>query len=403
MKARIVFAILVILFLPACNGTFDVGIEHPGSSTATLPPAATENAAPSNTPAATLTQPPAATTLAPSNTALPTLTLPAATSTLSLPTATVGLVPSNTAMPAGANPLLGNYIDDRSSPWQVLVSYYNAINRHEYLRAYEYWSDPANSAGSFSDFANGYQNTASVDLVFGHITGGAGAGQLYFTVPVLLKTVNRDGTHANFAACYVIHQAQPANFGAPPFIPMGIDRGKAKVADLHANDTDALASACDGYPSGSPVIITAGGMNIDRGNYLDIRSGPIETVSSLLNAINRQEYVRAYSYFQDPASFPGDFAAYAAGYSDTVELMATFGTVQSEGAAGNLYFKVPLALNVLTSSGGTRTFVGCYTLHLGQPANQATPPFRPLGILSGKFSQVNNGTDVNSMLPTACQ
>jgi hypothetical protein len=150
--------------------------------------------------------------------------------------------------------------------------------------------------------------------------------------------------------------------------------------------------------------VTASGssLSVDRSNYLDNRSGPLETVSSLLNAINRKEYVRAYSYFQDPATFPGPFDAYATGYSGTDSLTVTFGTAQSEGAAGSLYFKLPLALKALTSSGATQTFVGCYTLHLAQPANQAVPPFQPLGIIGGTFTQVGNGSDVNALLPTAC-
>ena len=79
-----------------------------------------------------------------------------------------------------------------------------------------------------------------------------------------------------------------------------------------------------------------------------------------------------------------------------------FGTVQGEGAAGSLYYKVPLALKALTTSGAAQTFVGCYTLRLAQPAVQATPPFQPIGIIAGKFTQVANGTDVVPLLPTAC-
>ena len=56
------------------------------------------------------------------------------------------------------------------------------------------------------------------------------------SVPVILKTTAKNGSLANYAACYVVHQAQPANFGAPPFAPMGIDRGSAAAADMHASD-----------------------------------------------------------------------------------------------------------------------------------------------------------------------
>jgi hypothetical protein len=137
-------------------------------------------------------------------------------------------------------------------------------------------------------------------------------------------------------------------------------------------------------------------------NFVDNRSGAIETVSSLLNAINLKQYVRAYSYFQDPATFPGPYDPYAAGYTNTASITAAFGAVQNEGAAGSLYYKVPLAMRVLTTTNQTQTFVGCYTLRLSQPALQSAPPFLPLGILSGIFSQVDNSTDVNSLLTTAC-
>ena len=59
-------------------------------------------------------------------------------------------------------------------------------------------------------------------------------------------------------------------------------------------------------------------------------------------------------------------------------------------------------MKVLTTGSATQTFVGCYTLHLAQPAIQGVYPFEPLGITVGKFTQYNNSVDVNSLLPTAC-
>ncbi|HEY5271413.1 MAG TPA: hypothetical protein VII97_13835, partial [Anaerolineales bacterium] len=381
MKSRILSAVLILLFITACNGTFDVGIEHPSNSTATLAPVATG-------------------TLPPSTTVLPTVTLSAATATL-VPTNTLAPVPTNTA---AANPILTNYLDDRSTPSQVIVSFYNAINRQEYLRAYNYWVDPATSLGSFTAWASGYSNTASVDLVFGQITGDPGMSQVYYTIPVILKTTAKNNTHTNYAACYVVHETNPLVYSAPIIDPMGIAQGSAQPSNINASDASVLATACSGYPVGGnpPFSASSNSLNIDKSNFVDNRSGPIETVSSLLNAINLKQYVRAYSYFQVPATFPGPYDPYAAGYSGTEVITVTFGMVQSEGAAGSLYFKVPLALKVLTTSAVTRTFVGCYTLHLAQPSLQATPPFQPLGIITGTFKQVDNGTDVNALLPTAC-
>ncbi|MGB8214131.1 MAG: hypothetical protein WCE68_11280 [Anaerolineales bacterium] len=390
-RASILSALLIFLIIAACNAS-SIGVTN---GTATPVPAATNTPVPGNPVLPTDT-----TILTPSTTPAPVASATMAPSATLAPSATPAAVATDTAAPI---PMPANYIDDRSTPSQVIVSLYNAINRQEYLRAYNYWTNPASSLGSFPAYANGFQNTASVDLVFGQISGDAGMGQIYYTVPVILKTTAKDGTHANFAACYVVHQARPELFGEPPFQPMGIDRGSAKVSALNASDASVLATACNGYPTGpNPFAASGTSLDISKNNFLDNRSGPIETVSSFLNALNLKQYVRSYYYFQNPGTYPGAFDPYAAGYANTGAINVVFGTVQSEGAAGSLYYKVPLALLVTTTSNTHQTFVGCYSLRLGQPSVQATPPFQPMGIIAGKFTQVANGTNVNALLPTAC-
>jgi hypothetical protein len=335
----------------------------------------------------------------------PTATQPPATATTvpsEAPTATAAPTITSTALPS-VSPSKDNYIDDRSTPSQVIVSYFNAINRQEYSRAYGYWRDPVNSLGGFNGFVNGYLDTASVDLVFGQITGDAGAGQMYYTVPVILKAVKTNNVHSNWSACYVLHMSQPGNFGAPPIIPMGIIRGSAKSVSLNTSDDTVLASACSGETTGGDEVSATGtSLDISKDNYLDNRSGPIETVSSLLNALNLKQYVRAYSYYSNTVAYPGSYSSYAVGYLDTDTITTTFGAVQSEGAAGSIYYTVPLAMKVNTTTNTTQTFVGCYTLRLAQPGVQATPPFHPMSITAGEFKQVDNNVDVNPMLSTAC-
>ena len=338
----------------------------------------------------------------PSSTTAPTATIATATASPA-PSVTLTPTPTKTVAPL-PNPTTNYYVDDRSTPSQVIVSLYNAINRKEYLRAYNYWRDPATTLGSFNSYANGYQDTASVSLVFGQITGDAGMSQVYYTIPVILKATARNGTHTNYAACYVVHETSPDVYGAPPFAPMGIESGSATIANIKASDASILSTACNGIPSGPmQVPVTGESLSIDKSNFLDNRSGPIETVSSFLNALNRKQYVRAYSYYQNPATYPGAYGPYAAGYADTDVITATFGTVQSEGAAGSLYYKVPLALHVLITTSTKQTFVGCYTLRLSQPAVQGIPPFQPMGIVAGKFQQMNNSVNVTALLPTACK
>ncbi len=373
MNTRTFALLLVALALVACNETFTIGIEH--------------------TPRETATQLSTNTSLPATATSLPATATSAAVFT-PLPTMPVAVVP----IPAE------NYIDDRSTPSQVIVSYYNALNRGEYLRAYNYWINPSGTQGSFSKFVSGYKYTSRVDLVFGSITSGTSAGLIYYTVPVLLKASAINGVRANWAACYVIHQARPENFSVPPFIPMGIIWGSAQAYDPSVDDASALATACSAYPTNGPAAaVSRNPINVDKNNFLDDRSGPLETVSSLLNALNRKEYVRAYSYYQNPTIYPGPYDQYVTGYADTTTIIAVFGTSQSEVVAGGLYYKQPLAMRAQKTDASIQTFVGCYTLQLAQPAGQYTPPFQPMSITAGNFSVVDNNVDVNKLLPTACR
>src|SRR5215217_463954 len=54
--------------------------------------------------------------------------------------------------------------------------------------------------------------------------------------------------------------------------------------------------------------------------YLDDRSGPVEVLGSLTNAINRREYARAYSYWEPDSAVLQPYAEFAAGYANTIEV-----------------------------------------------------------------------------------
>ena len=382
-KIALPVLVILVLVLSACAGIAP-----------TLPAVPTNTGSVATQAVPTATFPPATSTTAPTATPTTAVTAPAAT-----------VAPPTTNPPGPqASPSAANYIDDRSTASQVIVSYYNAVNRREYSRAYSYYTTPSTALGSFTNFANGYANTTSVDLVFGQITSDTSMSQTFFTVPVILKATTTNNAHTNYAACYIVHQANPSVFSGPGFQPMGIDRGGAKTLAGGAVDSAALATACTNFPTGpNPVAVGAESRDISKNNFIDNRGGPIEAVSSLLNAINLKQFSRAYSYFENPATFPGSFDAYAAGYANTEAITATFGQVQSQGAAGSIFYQVPIGMKATTTSNTTQTFVGCYTLRLAQPANQTVPPFRPLSIVSGKFNPVDNNADINSMLPTACQ
>src|SRR6185295_9432896 len=97
-----------------------------------------------------------------------------------------------------------------------------------------------------------------------------------------------------------------------------------------------------------------------------------------------KEFARAYGYWET-ASSVGSFENFAAGYAETQAVTLTTGVVSSEGAAGNLFYRVPAVLQATLNDGTPQTFAGCYTLHIAQPAVQATVPFAPLGIRSAEL------------------
>ena len=126
------------------------------------------------------------------------------------------------------------YLDDRSTPTGLIQSYFNAINRKEYLRAYSYWRNPADWVGSFDTFQQGYQNTVSVSLTLGQIGGDADAERQAYSVPVLLKSKTSDGKTQTFAACYVMRLFQPATQVVPPFKPLSLEKAHAQPVENNA-------------------------------------------------------------------------------------------------------------------------------------------------------------------------
>ncbi len=136
------------------------------------------------------------------------------------------------------------YVDDRSVGEQVIRSYYNAVNRKEYSRAYGYWESGAPQLSPFAAFAAGYANTKAVALMTKPGTTDSGAGQTYYTVPAVVTASNADGSTTTFAGCYTLHLASPNAQATPPFRPLGVQSARIAQAASGANPSDLLNSAC---------------------------------------------------------------------------------------------------------------------------------------------------------------
>jgi hypothetical protein len=347
---------------------------------------------------------------APEPTPMPTLEIPPTVTETVIPTVTEA-VPTTAPVVVQTPPVLAYpadisssaYMDDRSTAAALILSYYNAVNRQEYLRAYSYWGDPANTVGSYDVFSNGYRDTGSVAVVIGQVYAEGAAGTSYFTVPVALNVTNTDQTRHKYAACYVLRLPQPGNFGAPPISPMNIYRGIAKTVSLNTSDAATLAAACNGpdYPTAGngagPVLENL--PDISSASYIDNRSGALEMISSYFNALNRLELVRAYSYWKTPATY----ANFEAEYTDWGQITAlTFGETTSDAGAGQMYFQTPVVLARKLPDGSLHVQSACFVMHLSQPTFQAAPPFDPLGITSLTYQPVLEPVDPLTLLSTAC-
>lgn len=131
--------------------------------------------------------------------------------------------------------------------------------------------------------------------------------------------------------------------------------------------------------------------------YLDDRSTPRALVHSLYNAINRQEYARAYAYFDIPPA--ETLNAYEAGFSDTASVEVLTGIAGADGAAGSIFYAIPTAIRATGTDGEEHVFAGCYKLIFVQPAPQTTP-YKPLMIESGKLSPAKGSLE--EALPISC-
>jgi hypothetical protein len=332
----------------------------------------------------------------------PEAVLPTATSA-ALPTATTAA--AATSSPSGLPDYSSAaYLDDRSTAASLILSFTNAINRHEYLRAYSYWPDAAD-LGTLDGFTSSMTNVTNETVALGQVTSEGAAGSVYFTVPAAVTDSLSGGGTTKYGVCYTLRFPQPGNYGAPPIQPLHFNGYTKAVVDASVSDANVISAACTsvaGLPSAAAAVENLG--DISSTNYIDNRSGAVEVVKSLLNAINRKEYVRAYSYFENPVPVIGTYTAYANGFNDTSAVTSVvFGTVLSDAGAGQYHYQVPLAEYVTHTNSTTHLYVGCYTLHLANPGMQGALPFRALSITTGKLKEYPTGTDVAPLFANACK
>ena len=81
-------------------------------------------------------------------------------------------------------------------------------------------------------------------MATGKVTGDAGAGQRYYSVPVVLTARTSAGALQTFAGCYKLHLANPEIQAVLPFRPLAIQSAVVKQAANNADTAVLLGQAC---------------------------------------------------------------------------------------------------------------------------------------------------------------
>ena len=120
--------------------------------------------------------------------------------------------------------------------------------------------------------------------------------------------------------------------------------------------------------------------------YLDDRSEAEALVRSLYNAVSRKEYARAWDYYgKAPAK---DFATFSKGFAATDFVAVKTGRVASDGAAGSIYYTVPVAI-AAHEGDVVRKFAGCFVVRAVNGAIQE-PPNHPLRIEQARLKPASD-------------
>jgi hypothetical protein len=126
------------------------------------------------------------------------------------------------------------YLDDRSDASAIVKSFYNAISRREYARAWDYFGDKKPSK-DFDTFVKGYENTSLVQIVTGEPSVEGAAGSTFYSLPVALLATDTGDSQQVFAGCYTARLGNPQN-QEPPFRGLTIEGAELTLSEQPFED-----------------------------------------------------------------------------------------------------------------------------------------------------------------------
>ncbi len=310
----------------------------------------------------------------------PTASIPATSSEPNQPTPTEVAAPvaSETAVVAAesAPPSKANLavFEDRQDPLSLVASFYNAVNRAEYQRAYDYFEV---APMPFDQFEQGYEQTLSVDVLINpHFTIDVGAGNQNARVAAGLIAYDRQAGWQYFVGCYDLHRV---NINGPDE-PWQIRSSQFELA----NDLQAMGRRV--------------GQICPATSQPSAAQTPEQLLTLYSNALNQADYAQAWSYWREqPAS---DLATWSQQFdANQFNQVLINPQALSDAGAGNLYYSTNLVWLTTDQADQVQVQAGCVTLHRNN-----TEPNQPWQIQSFALQALEpSPTVLNQALAASCQ
>ncbi|WP_152976533.1 hypothetical protein [Herpetosiphon geysericola] len=264
--------------------------------------------------------------------------------------------------------------DDQQSPLSLLASFYNAVNRAEYQRAYSYFElEPM----PFDQFEQGYEQTLSVDvLVNPNVEIDVGAGNQHARVAAALIAYDRQAGWQYFVGCYDLHRV---NINGPSE-PWQIRGSQFELVNDLQTLNQRVGQICPATSQPNEA------------------QTPEQLLTLYTNALNQADYAQAFSYWREqPAN---DVAAWSQQFA-TKQFNQVLINPQglSDAGAGNIYYSTNLVWFSPDKTGQLQFEVGCVTLHRNN-----TEPDQPWQIQGFALEAIEQSPAViNQALATSCQ
>ena len=145
-------------------------------------------------------------------------------------------------------------------------------------------------------------------------------------------------------------------------------------------------------------LLLSMGAQAQETDYLDDRSTPQRLIASYFNALNNNEFARAWSYWDNEIEGTS-FEDFVEGFTGVENIKFRLGAPVSEGAAGSIFTQVPYVMRTLDADGWREVYQGCFLTRIATPSIQS-PPFTGLHFWEGYLKPVEG--DFKNTAPGEC-